>query len=126
MYNWFAVNDPRGLAPVGYHIPSESEWTELTDYLGGENNAGLKMKSTTGWKDGGNGDNSSGFNGLPGGDRNFGGIFGFIGVWGSWWSSMESDMSDAFIRQLTKDAFGVIRSDSYGKDFGFSVRCIKD
>jgi uncharacterized protein (TIGR02145 family) len=49
LYNWFAVNDPRGLAPVGYHIPSDAEWTKLTDFLGGESVAGEKMKSTSGW-----------------------------------------------------------------------------
>jgi uncharacterized protein (TIGR02145 family) len=49
LYNWHAVNDPRGLAPNGYHIPTDAEWTILTDYLGGEDNAGTKMKSTSGW-----------------------------------------------------------------------------
>ena len=50
LYNWYAVTDPRGLAPEGYHIPTDEEWTILTDYLGGESAAGKKMKSTTGWK----------------------------------------------------------------------------
>ena len=49
LYNWFAVNDPRGLAPSGYHIPTDAEWTILTDYLGGDSIAGAKMKSTSGW-----------------------------------------------------------------------------
>lgn len=50
LYNWYAVNDPRGLAPVGYHIPSDAEWTKLTDYLGGDYVTAEKMKSTTGWE----------------------------------------------------------------------------
>ena len=49
LYNWYAVNDPRGLAPKGYHIPSDAEWTILTDYLGGDSIAGKQMKSTSGW-----------------------------------------------------------------------------
>ena len=75
LYNWYAVNDSRGLAPVGYHIPSDAEWTILTDFLGGEKVAGTKMKSTDFWADyegnSGNGTNESGFSGLPGGYRSF-------------------------------------------------------
>ena len=59
LYNWYAVNDPRGLEPQGWHIPSNDEWTVLTDYLGGELNAGAKMKSKTGWAEDGNGTNST-------------------------------------------------------------------
>ena len=60
LYNWWAVGDPRGLAPKGFHIPSDAEWAELIDYLGGVNIAGAEMKSTSGWKKNGNGTNSSG------------------------------------------------------------------
>ena len=67
LYNWYAVNDPRGLAPAGYHIPTDAEWTVLTDYLGGEDVAFKKMKSPSGWVKKGNGTNSSGFSGLPAG-----------------------------------------------------------
>ena len=74
LYNWYAVNDPRGLAPKGWHIPSDKEWTDLTDYLGGKEQAGAKMKSKEGWIENGNGTNESGFNGLPGGYRRFNGI----------------------------------------------------
>ena len=66
LYNWFAVSDPRGLAPKGWHIPSDAEWITLTGNLGGENAAGTKMKSSSGWKDNANGTNESGFEGLPG------------------------------------------------------------
>ena len=69
LYNWYAVNDERGLAPEGYHVPSDKEWTVLIDYLGGEEVAGEKMKSTSGWEENGNGSNSSGFTALPGGYR---------------------------------------------------------
>ena len=80
LYNWYAVNDPRGLAPKGYHIPSDAEWTQLSDYLGGESEAGTKMKSTSGWVENGNGTNSSGFSGLPGGYRDYNGAFDYIGI----------------------------------------------
>jgi len=82
--------DSRGLAPVRYHIPSDAEWTLLTDYLGGAEKAGAKMKSKQGWAKGlavdGNGTNSSGFSGLPGGGRDRYGTFDLIGELGGWWS----------------------------------------
>ena len=90
LYNWYAVNDPRGLAPAGYHIPTDAEWTTLTNYLGGETIAGAKMKSKTGWGNDGNGTNSSAFAGLPGGCRDDNGVFDDIGADGYWWSSSES------------------------------------
>ena len=75
LYNWYAVNDPRGLAPEGYHVPTDQEWAILEEYLG-KVNAGFKMKSVKGWIKwdyymgiNPNGDNSSGFNALPGGSR---------------------------------------------------------
>ena len=98
LYNWYAVNDSRGLAPVGYHIPSDAEWTILTDYLGGENVAGTKMKTKSGWVKNGNGTNSSGFSGLPGGNRNNNGTFNNIGNNGNWWSSSENNTNYAWNR----------------------------
>ncbi|MBM3920821.1 MAG: hypothetical protein FJ347_06290, partial [Sphingomonadales bacterium] len=89
LYNWYAVNDSRGLAPEGWHVPSDAEWTILTDYLGSD--AGTKMKSKTGWNENGNGTNSSGFSGLPGGTRNYNGTFYTIGYDGYWWSSSETN-----------------------------------
>ena len=68
LYNWYAVNDTRGLVPEGWHIPSYSEWRELIEYLG-EDSAGTKMKSTSGWFENGNGTNSSGFGALGAGYR---------------------------------------------------------
>ncbi len=49
LYNWYAVNDPRGLSPAGWHVSSDAEWRQTTDFLGGEDAAGTKMKSSTGW-----------------------------------------------------------------------------
>ena len=79
LYNWFAVDDARGLCPSGWHVPTDAEWTILTDHLGGEPVAGGQMKMTYGWLDGGNGTNSSGFSGLPGGYRYLNGAFYYAG-----------------------------------------------
>ena len=125
LYNWYAVNDPRGLAPKGWHVPSDKEWTTLTDYLGGEEIAGTKMKSTSGWKQDGNGTNESGFSGLPGGYRGSYGTFGYIDGYGYWWSSTEYSTSDAWYRDLGYDDGNVVRT-SLNKEDGFSVRCLRD
>jgi len=125
LYNWYAVNDSRGLAPVGYHIPSDAEWTKLTDFLGGNEVAGTKMKSTDGWKGNGNGTNESGFSGLPGGYRYNYGTFDYIGDGGNWWSSSEDGTYDAWLRYLYYSNGFVSRY--YGiKERGFSVRCLRD
>jgi uncharacterized protein (TIGR02145 family) len=123
LYNWYALNDPRGLAPNGFHIPSDEEWTILNDYLG-EGVAGKKMKSASGWSKNGNGTNSSSFSGLPGGYRNFDGTFLNIGTNGNWWSSTEK-FTDAWFRFLSYYGGYVIR-DYVDKTFGLSVRCLRD
>jgi uncharacterized protein (TIGR02145 family) len=125
LYNWYAVMDARGLAPKGYHIPTDKEWTMLTDYLGGDSIAGAKMKSTSGWKNNGNGTNASGFAGLPGGGRNGSGGFGDVGANGDWWSSSEGSTKGAWGRSLSGGSGGVSRGSSYKQD-GFSVRCLRD
>jgi uncharacterized protein (TIGR02145 family) len=126
LYNWYAVNDSRGIAPTGFHVPSDDEWTALTDYLGYVN-AGKKMKSANGWKYGVNGNNSSGFTGLPGGKRNYDGTFAHIGDYGHWWSSSEyyNGSDSAWDRTLNYDSETAYQHNSE-KHRGFSVRCIKD
>jgi uncharacterized protein (TIGR02145 family) len=125
LYNWHAVNDPRGLAPNGYHIPTDTEWYILTDILGGIYIAGTKMKSTSGWFDNGNSTNSSGFSGLPGGKRLGNGTFGSVGESGCWWSSTEDDTDRAWGRFLTY-YFGKVSSNNWNKGTGLSVRCLRD
>ena len=125
LYNWYAVNDPRGLAPKGWHIPTDAEWTELTDYLGGIEKAGAKMKSKQGWNENGNGTNSSGFSGFPGGSRHDDGTFDFIGDLGLWWSSTENFTNDAWYRSLC-NVLGNVYRNNYNKADGFSVRCLRD
>jgi uncharacterized protein (TIGR02145 family) len=129
LYNWYAVNDPRGLAPKGYHIPSHSEWFILTDFLGGVGKAFDKMNSKTGWKRFGkksdNGTNSSGFNGLPGGYRYHDGTFTSIGVYGFWWSSTEYNTYWAWGRGLGYGN-GEVYSGNESQEEGLSVRCLRD
>jgi uncharacterized protein (TIGR02145 family) len=124
LYNWYAVNDPRRLAPAGWKIASDQDWTVLTDYLGGEHDAGEKIKSTSGWEDNGNGTNSSGFSGLPGGYRNYAGPFTNFS-YGNWWSSSNELSTNAWYFYLNSNDSNIKKSNYY-KTFGFSVRCIKD
>lgn len=123
LYNWYAVNDPRGLAPEGWHVPSDEEWTDLEEYLASD--AGSKMKSTSGWEKNGNGTNESSFSGLPGGSRDWGGYFDWMGSEGSWWSSTEPNTNYAWYRYLNYESDGVSRS-NWSKRSGFSVRCLSD
>lgn len=111
LYNWYAVNDSRGLAPVGYHIPSDEEWTALTEFLGGKEAAGLKMKSTSGWSNNGNGNNEFGFSAQPGGYRTWYGRFFGLKERAYWWTNSFED-----------------RVGNYNdlKGNGKSVRCVKD
>lgn len=165
LYNWYAVIDPRGLAPAGYHIPSDAEWTKLKDYLGSD--AGTKMKSKSGWSsystgeqktcpncvnwnaeyrrkvpchtckdtrvvaapkvtNSGNGTNTSGFSGLPGGYRGgYDGPFIYAGGKGYWWSSTKGNEGYVWYRSLSKRT-GNLNRTSGSKGSGFSVRCLRD
>jgi len=116
LYNWYAVDDSRGLCPAEWHVPSDGEWTELTDYLGGESVAGSHMASSS--------SNSSGFSGLPGGYRGDDGFFGFVGFFGTWWSSSPSD-GGAWHHQIYSGFNNVFRS-YYDLRYGLSVRCVRD
>lgn len=123
LYNWYAVNDPRGLAPEGWTIASDADWSKLASFLGGPDAAGYKLKSTNGWIDGNNGSNESGFIGLPGGYRIENGIFKNSGSIGTWWSSAES-------KSVSAIDFYLAQSTSLGRSIspkqrGESVRCLK-
>jgi uncharacterized protein (TIGR02145 family) len=127
LYNWYAVNDPRSIAPDGWHIPSDLEWKKLYDYLGGEYFAGKKMKNTNGWewKDGGNGNNESGFTGVPGGYCFFDGSFTNIETYGRWWSSTEKSSNSAWGIELNCFNDNVERA-NYNMESGASIRCLRD
>ncbi len=130
LYNWYAVNDPRGLAPVGWHVPTNAEWTTLTTYLGGTIVAGGKMKvtGTTTWlSPNTDATNTSGFSGLPGGLRYCEGGFNNVGERGYWWSSTEGETSPdlAWSRYLRYN-FSNVYAQRLEKQDGFSVRCLRD
>ena len=130
LYNWYAVNDPRGLAPAGWHVPSGVEFTILAEFLG-EDNAGYKMKSVGGWNDcedkygeiqNGNGDNSSGFNALPGGHKLS--SFSSIRTATIFWCA-NGNNGLAFIRILSNCINSFSRNFA-PKRVGACVRCLKD
>lgn len=129
LYNWYAVNDSRGLAPQGWHIPSDAEWTTLSTTLGGESVAGGKMKTTgtSRWASPNTGaTNECGFSGLPGSHRaSSSGTFSNVGHYGYWWSATEFNTTSAHGRDLYY-ALGSIGMVTASKRNGFSVRCIKD
>jgi len=128
LYNWYAVNDPRGLAPQGWHIPTDAEWTTLGTLLGGDAAAGGKMKTTgtTRWTTPNtSATNESGFAGLPGGYRINDGPFGYVGRYGSWWSATEGSSADAWNRGLYYSDGNLYRGYDT-KRYGFSVRCLRD
>jgi uncharacterized protein (TIGR02145 family) len=132
LYNYYAGLTEK-LCPNGWYVPTDAEWTILTDYLGGENVAGGKMKSTgtieagTGlWQDPNTGaTNESGFSALPGGYRFSYGAFTAIGSSGDWWSSSGIYAYSAWSRNLN---YYISRVDSNysDKNNGFSVRCLWD
>ena len=127
LYNWFTVADPRNVCPTDWHVPLDADWTGLTDNLGGISLAGKKMKSIDYWDwTGVTATNSSGFTGLPAGGRiNISGYFYSIGFDGNWWSSTESSSNNAWLRTLNYNIDNALRNNNF-KQYGFSVRCVKD
>ena len=129
LYNWYAVNTGK-LCPSGWHVPTDAEWTTLITYVGGESNAGDKLKSNSYWAFQHTGTtNEFGFNALPGCKRFPDGMF--VGkntaiTWdGNWWSTTEFDISNVYGRYMTTDRSEVFKT-FFGKKSGLSVRCVKD
>ena len=127
LYNWYAVETGK-LCPTGWHVPTDAEWTVLTDYLTANGHSGAEgttLKSTSGWNYDGNGTDDYGFLGLPGGGRYDDGYFYDVGNYGSWWSSSQYSTGNAWSRNLGDDYDYVSRGPNY-KFYGFSVRCLRD
>jgi len=125
LYNWHAINDPRGLAPEGWHIPTIDEWNKLIKFLG-RKEAGLKLKSEAFWELKGNGSNESGFSGLPGGYRQCFGGFDSLLLDGNWWSStVNTDKNEVFYLGLDCQYSGAYTSLTKDKGSGLSVRCLR-
>ena len=131
LYNWYAVNDARGLGPFGYHVPSEAEWITLRDYLGGETAAGTKLKEIEycHWlrapiaEDA---TNSSGFTALPGGRRNNVGGFELLGQRGLFWSTTEYVPLNYGVYYHMGNSHTSLYRGAVSKYWGMSIRLIKD
>ena len=135
LYNWYAVNDNRNIAPVGWHVATDAEWTTLENFvnenLSATSSVFKVLADKTNWyiplEDGGidilKSNNILGFTALPGGARKVGGAFYGIEVYGWWWSSTESDPLHAYFRTMNYIYYG---RDSSSKSIGYSVRCVKD
>jgi len=127
LYNWYAIETGK-LCPTGWHVPSDEEWTELANHLGGDSIAGGKLKEagTVHWSEPNTGaTNSSGFSALPGGHRDYGEFFG-ISYNTLFWSSTEYDSKHMWYRSIWHIDKDLNRSYFGFKGYGFSVRCIKD
>jgi len=129
LYNWYTVDDERGVCPDGYHVPADAEYTVLTDYLGGEHVAGGKLKEAglDHWNSPNTGaTNESGFTGLPAGSRyNNGGNYYSMDYYGFFWSSSPDSSNDnAWCRLLDYSDSDVNRTSSFPKEAGFSIRCL--
>jgi len=138
LYNWFAINDSRGLAPEGWHAPTDDELKQLEMYLGMDqvtaddegargDDEGNKLKElgTAHWSENAGANNESGFTALPGGYRNGTGSFTSKNSSAHLWSSTENGIDNGWYRSLHSNITNVHRG-YQGKIFGFSVRCVKD
>lgn len=127
LYDWKTA---KNVCPTGWHLPSDAEWTQLTDYLGGEKVAGGKLKETgtAHWKSSNNGTtNETGFTALPGGSCFSSGAFFAIGGYGYWWSATEAtEAGTAWFRTMFDYANDVARDYGFGEEMGLSVRCLRD
>ena len=135
LYNWYAVDDTRGLCPNEWHVPQDVEWQILEVALGMSQDEastsgwrgtdqGRQLKSIYGWHSGLNGTNTSGFSGLPGGVRNINGYMSSAGIDCIWWSSSLVD-SQAWYRYLSYAQEDILRTHGDHR-LGHSVRCLKD
>jgi uncharacterized protein (TIGR02145 family) len=128
LYNWYAVNDSRNIAPSGWHVPSDSEWNTLVNYLGGENVAGGKLKETgtSHWNTPNTGaNNESGFTARPGGSRgSSSGSFNDMGHGAYYWSATEFNNGARYrlLYYYNSDLYGSY----FSKQGGFSVRLLRD
>lgn len=127
LYTWYTINDSRNVCPSGWYVPSNAEWLELVDFLGGEFVSGGKLKEqgTLHWFSPNEGaTNESGFTALPGGMRGYGGPYGNLGYGGNWWTATENTTMEAYNWGLSFSN----ESSYYGgsdKKVGFSIRCLK-
>ena len=141
-YTYYAITDARNVCPTGWHVPTDAQWTTLTDYLtnngygfgGNGHDIAKSLAATSGWTEdptAGNvgndpaSNNSSGFTGLPSGGRYSNGVVKYLSYHGIWWSSMESAATFAYFRCIGYIPAEVYRG-LFSKSYGLSVRCLQD
>ena len=127
LYNWYSVNTGK-LCPIGWHVPTDAEWTTMTNHLGGDSVAGGKLKEcgTTHWATPNTeATNETCFSALPGGYRSLNGYVNCVGSYTHWWTSTEKDANKAWYRDVGLGYASVYRNDLFKQD-GFSIRCLKD
>ena len=128
LYNYYTVADTRKMCPTNWHVPTDADWTALTTYLGGESNAGGKLKETgyTHWVNNNYGaTNETGFTALASGYRYYSGPFNMVGYYGYWWTSTDISTTNAYQRTMYDSNASVYRTD-VNKHYGYSIRCVKD
>lgn len=126
LYNWHTINTAK-LAPKGWHVPTDEEWTTLITFLGDGNVVGDKLKQTgtVYWSPNTGSTNETNFTALPGGSRVYGGSFGGIENYGNWWSSSERDANSAWYYYMNSN-YSYVRRQPSDKYYGYSVRCIRN
>ena len=128
LYNWYAVNDNRNIAPAGWHVATDNDWFILSNYFGGDSLSAtnLKEEGISHWNSPNIGaNNNSGFTALPEGIRSTDGTYNGLGSKGNWWCSSEYDYSNAFSRTIFNDNISLFKN-YINKNFGLSVRCVKN
>lgn len=121
--SWGGALPRQGICPGGWHVPSDAEWTMLSDFVG--TSPGTKLKSSTGWSSSGNGTDTFGFNVLPGGDRDIAGKFRFVGAITYFWASSEFDADSSWRRGAYSTLESVLRTRD-DKKAAHSLRCVED
>jgi uncharacterized protein (TIGR02145 family) len=121
LYNWATA---KIVCPSGWHLPSDEEWTTLTDFVGSD--AGTKLKSTSGWNNDGNGTDDHDFSALPGGLGVSNGVFAYVGDRGRWWSATEDNAAKAWYRDVYDDGAYDVGRGYRDKTELVSVRCVQD
>jgi len=126
LYTWYVVNDSRGICPTGWHVPADSEWKAMVDFLGGVIEADAKLKENSSlWEGSNEANNKSGFTARPGGWRCDCGDFDYLGEIGWWWSSTEESPYFAYDCSMTS-GYGPVQFNASGRKTGLELRCIKD
>ena len=127
LYNWMVTTNTNNIAPIGWHVPTTAEWNILINNMGGNTIAGDKLKEagTLHWASPSNGNNCSGFNALPGGDR-FIGQFKSLNTKGAWWTSTPNGAGYANVVTMGNSTANVYSNDFYNEEDGLYIRLVKD